>query len=199
MDCTFAIQGDDYILLANDKSVMRSIMKLQDSDVKTIKLTNHQILACVGEHYDRKNFSKLIKCNLDLYNYQNGNRLNTEEVASYVRNQLAESIRRNPYQTNVLLAGYDNDGPKLYWLDYLGSMVRVAKAAHGYGAYFLYGLMDNYYKKGFNYNDGVDVIKKCIAELKTRFLVNMCDFDVFKITKDGIEDVSEQFNEKKKN
>ena len=145
MDCTFAIQGDDYILLANDKSVMRSIMKLQDSDVKTIKLTNHQILACVGEHYDRKNFSKLIKCNLDLYNYQNGNRLNTEEVASYVRNQLAESIRRNPYQTNVLLAGYDNDGPKLYWLDYLGSMVRVAKAAHGYGAYFLYGLMDNTY------------------------------------------------------
>ena len=53
MDCTFAIQGDDYILLANDKSVMRSIMKLQDSDVKTIKLTDHQILACVGEHYDR--------------------------------------------------------------------------------------------------------------------------------------------------
>ena len=172
-------------------------MKLQDSDVKTIKLTDHQILSCVGEHYDRKNFSKLIKCNLDLYNYQNGHRLNTEEVASYVRNQLAESIRRNPYQTNVLLAGYDNDGPKLYWLDYLGSMVRVAKAAHGYGAYFLYGLMDNYYKKGFNYNDGVDVIKKCIAELKTRFLVNMCEFDVFKITKEGIEDVSEQFKENK--
>jgi 20S proteasome subunit beta 4 len=196
MDCTFAIQGDDYILLANDKSVMRSIMKLQDSDVKTIKLTDHQLLSCVGEHYDRKNFSKLIKCNLELYNYQNGNRLNTEEVASYVRSQLAESIRRNPYQANVLIAGYDNDGPKLYWLDYLGSIVRVAKAAHGYGAYFLYGLMDNYYKKGFNYNDGVDVIKKCIKELKTRFLVNMCEFDVFKITKDGIEDVSEQFKEK---
>ena len=196
MDCTFAIQGDDFILLANDKSVMRSIMKLQDSDVKTIKLTDHQLLSCVGEHYDRKNFSKLIKCNLELYNYQNGNRLNTEEVASYVRSQLAESIRRNPYQANVLIAGYDNDGPKLYWLDYLGSIVRVAKAAHGYGAYFLYGLMDNYYKKGFNYNDGVDVIKKCIKELKTRFLVNMCEFDVFKITKDGIEDVSEQFKEK---
>jgi 20S proteasome subunit beta 4 len=196
MDCTFAIQGDDFILLANDKSVMRSIMKLQDSDVKTIKLTAHQLLSCVGEHYDRKNFSKLIKCNLELYNYQNGNRLNTEEVASYVRSQLAESIRRNPYQANVLIAGYDNDGPKLYWLDYLGSIVRVAKAAHGYGAYFLYGLMDNYYKKGFNYNDGVDVIKKCIKELKTRFLVNMCEFDVFKITKDGIEDVSEQFKEK---
>ena len=196
MDCTFAIPGDDFILLANDKSVMRSIMKLQDCDVKTIKLTDHQLLLCLGEQFDRKNFSKLIKCNLELYNYQNGNRLNTEEVASYVRSQLAESIRRNPYQANVLIAGYDNDGPKLYWLDYLGSIVRVAKAAHGYGAYFLYGLMDNYYKKGFNYNDGVDVIKKCIKELKTRFLVNTCEFDVFKITKDGIEDVSEQFKEK---
>ena len=144
----------------------------------------------------------LIKCKifqhkfLKLQKFENEDSIN---VASYVRSQLAESIRRNPYQANVLIAGYDNDGPKLYWLDYLGSIVRVAKAAHGYGAYFLYGLMDNYYKKGFNYNDGVDVIKKCIKELKTRFLVNMCEFDVFKITKDGIEDVSEQFNEKKKN
>ncbi len=143
--------------------------------------------------------SMLIKCKifqhkfLKLQKFENEDSIN---VASYVRSQLAESIRRNPYQANVLIAGYDNDGPKLYWLDYLGSIVRVAKAAHGYGAYFLYGLMDNYYKKGFNYNDGVDVIKKCIKELKTRFLVNMCEFDVFKITKDGIEDVSEQFKEK---
>ncbi len=144
--------------------------------------------------------SMLIKCKifqhkfLKLQKFENEDSIN---VASYVRSQLAESIRRNPYQANVLIAGYDNDGPKLYWLDYLGSIVRVAKAAHGYGAYFLYGLMDNYYKKGFNYNDGVDVIKKCIKELKTRFLVNMCEFDVFKITKEGIEDVSEQFKEKK--
>ena len=70
------------------------------------------------------------------------------------------------------------------------------KAAQGYGAYFLYGLMDNYYKKDFTFNDACDCVRKCIYELKTRFLVNIVDYDVFKITKDGIQDISDMFNKK---
>ena len=38
-------------------------------------------------------------------------------------------------------------------------------------------------------------IKSCINELKTRFLVNMQKFNVYKITKGGIENVSVNFNE----
>ena len=33
---------------------------------------------------------------------------------------------------NCLLAGFEGDAPRLYWLDYLGSVVEVRKAAHGY-------------------------------------------------------------------
>ena len=131
---------------------------------------------------------------MELYFFQNGQRLTTEEAAAYIRNQFAEGIRSSPYQCNCLLAGFDEDGPKLYWLDYLGSYAKLLKAAHGYGAYFLYGLMDNFYKKNMSLVDGEDIIKKCINELKTRFSINMVDFDVFKITKNGIEDISNKFN-----
>ena len=195
MDCVFAVQGKDYILLAGDRaSVSNSIIKLQDTDHKLFKLNDNQVIACVGESYDKKDFPKYIKANLDLYFFQNGQRLTTEEAAAYIRNQFAEGIRSSPYQCNCLLAGFDEDGPKLYWLDYLGSYAKLLKAAHGYGAYFLYGLMDNFYKKNMSLDDGEDIIKKCINELKTRFSINMVDFDVFKITKNGIEDISNNFN-----
>lgn len=47
------------------------------------------------------------------------------------------------------MAGYDdNDGPELFFLDYLASMVKVPFAAHGYGSYFSLGVMDRYYKDG---------------------------------------------------
>ena len=195
MDCIFAVQGKDYILLAGDRaSVSNSIIKLQDTDHKLFKLNDNQVIACVGESYDKKDFPKYIKANLDLYFFRNGQRLTTEEAAAYIRNQFAEGIRSSPYQCNCLLAGFDEDGPKLYWLDYLGSYAKLLKAAHGYGAYFLYGLMDNFYKKNMSLDDGEDIIKKCINELKTRFSINMVDFDVFKITKNGIEDISNNFN-----
>ena len=195
MDCVFGIQGNDYILLAGDRaSVSNSIIKLQDTDHKIMKLTDNQMIACVGEAYDKKNFSKYIKANMENYYFQNGQRLTTDETASYIRKELAEGIRSSPHQCNCLVAGFDTDGPKLYWLDYLGSYAKLLKAAHGYGAYFLYGLMDNYYKKDLSLNDGEMIIKKCINELKTRFSINMVDFDVFKITKEGIEDISDKFN-----
>ena len=195
MDCVFGIQGNDYILLAGDRaSVSNSIIKLQDTDHKIMKLTDNQMIACVGEAYDKKNFSKYIKANMENYYFQNGQRLTTDETAAYIRKELAEGIRSSPHQCNCLVAGFDTDGPKLYWLDYLGSYAKLLKAAHGYGAYFLYGLMDNYYKKDLSLKDGEMIITKCINELKTRFSINMVDFDVFKITKDGIEDISNKFN-----
>ena len=195
MDCVFGIQGNDYILLAGDRaSVSNSIIKLQDTDHKILKLTDNQMIACVGEAYDKKNFSKYIKANMENYYFQNGQRLTTDETAAYIRKELAEGIRSTPHQCNCLVAGFDVDGPKLYWLDYLGSYAKLLKAAHGYGAYFLYGLMDNFYKKDLSLKDGEMIITKCINELKTRFSINMVDFDVFKITKEGIEDISNKFN-----
>ena len=195
MDCVFGIQGNDYILIAGDKaSISNSIIKFQDSDRKIWKLSNNRVIACVGESYDKKDFVKFIRANMELYYFQNGQKLTTEETAAYVRKEFAEGIRSSPHQCNCLIAGFDADGPKLYWLDYLGSYAKLLKAAHGYGAYFLYGLMDNFYKKDLSVAEGEDIIKKCIKELKTRFSINMVDFDVFKITKDGIEDISNKFN-----
>jgi 20S proteasome subunit beta 4 len=54
--------------------------------------------------------------------------------------------------------------------------------------------MDNYYKKDLTLEEGEVIISKCINELKTRFSINMVDFDVFKLTKNGIEDISKKFN-----
>jgi 20S proteasome subunit beta 4 len=145
MDCIFAIQGNDYILFASDRAIARSIIKIQDSDDKLLQISETQILGAAGEAADRKNFSKLIYGELEYYHYKYNNRLDTDEVANFTRCIVAENLRKSPYQANCVIAGYDKDGPKLYWLDYLGSLQKVTKAAHGYGGHFLYGIMDNYY------------------------------------------------------
>lgn len=154
MDCAFAIQGNDYVLIASDRSVARSIIKIQDSEDKLTLLTDSQILATCGEVADRKSFSKLIKGELEYYYYRYNNRLNTDEIANFTRCIIAENLRKSPYQANSLIAGYDvNEGPKLFWMDYLGSMQKVVKASHGYGGHFLYGLMDNFYKKVLKFSN----------------------------------------------
>ena len=50
------------------------------------------------------------------------------------------SALQNPYQTNLLVAGYDEDaGAELYWLDYLATMHKMNIAGTGYGELLCHG------------------------------------------------------------
>ena len=54
----------------------------------------------------------------------------------YVDACLLAGASQKPYQTNLLLAGYDQgQGPSLYWMDYLATMHKMNIAGTGYGAF----------------------------------------------------------------
>jgi 20S proteasome subunit beta 4 len=59
---------------------------------------------------------------------------------------------QHPRYVNMLIAGVDDDGPSLYFMDYLSSLIKVPYAVHGYGGMFTLSIMDRYYTKGeFNF------------------------------------------------
>lgn len=195
MDCVFGITGKDFVILAADKAVAQSIIKMQDDDDKIVKLNDTQLLSSVAEVSARKEFVRLVKANIDYYYYRYNTKLETSETANYTRSVVADSLRsRSPYQVGSIIAGFDNGEPSLYLIEQLGAIEKVTKAALGYASYFLYGLMDDCYKKDFSREDGKECIKKCIKELKTRFLINTVKYDVLIISSNGIENISEEFN-----
>lgn len=69
---------------------------------------------------------------------RNDTELSPSAVSSFVRGELARSLRsRSPYMVNLLLGGLDpvTEQPSLYWIDYLASLAPVPYAAHGYAQY----------------------------------------------------------------
>ena len=71
---------------------------------------------------------------------RNDTDLGPSAVASFVRGELARSLRsRSPYNVNLLLGGVDpiTKQPHLYWLDYLASLAPLPYAAHGYAQYVI--------------------------------------------------------------
>ncbi len=81
------------------------------------------MLALGGEHSDVLVFGDYIQKNLAFHQYKNGHKMSIDDTAQFIRSELAEALRKGPYSVNVLLAGFEGDVPKLYWLDYLGSVV----------------------------------------------------------------------------
>lgn len=141
----------------------------------------------VARQADCVSFVEYIQKNIALYSFRTGLKLSTSAAASYVRMQLAEALRKNPYQVNLLIAGWDDaSGPSLHFMDYLASSDKLNFAAHGYAGYFLLSTMDRYWKPGMSEAEGLALVQKCIAELGTRFLLNQPRFTVKIVTKDGI-------------
>lgn len=90
---------------------------------------------------------------------------------------------------NCLVGGFEHQTgeAKLYWMDYLGTLQQVTKGAHGYAAYFVNSVLDNAYRQDMTLEDGINAMKKCIVELRTRFIMNQPTFIAKIVTKEGIK------------
>jgi len=148
MDTLFGISGQGWALVAADAGAARSIYVLKEDEDRIMELDKFKLLGAAGEQGDRVAFTELIQKNMHLYEVRYGFPLNTSAAANFIRTNLATALRKNPYQTNLLLAGYDKaDGASLYFIDYLASMHKLEYATHGYAAYFISSIFDKNYRR----------------------------------------------------
>jgi 20S proteasome subunit beta 4 len=184
-DTLIALVGKDFVLVAADASANFSIISIKHDEDKILALDSHKLMAMNGEPGDRNQFGEYIQKNLALQAIRTGLPLTTHAAAHYVRGTLAKALRQNPYQVNILLAGYDDSGPQLYLMDHLSALHPMKAAAHGYGSYFIYATMDSLYREGMDFDQLMDVMNKCIAETKKRLVMNTPKFIVKVVDKDG--------------
>jgi 20S proteasome subunit beta 4 len=71
----------------------------------------------------------------------------------------------------------------------MASASKLHFAAHGHASYFCMSTMDRYWKKDMTLEEGIAVLKKCLHELKTRYIVNMPQFTVKVADKDGVREI----------
>ncbi|KAK6203588.1 nucleophile aminohydrolase [Scheffersomyces amazonensis] len=193
MDIILGIKVEDGTIIATSKAATRGISVLKDSDDKTRALNARNLIAYTGESGDTVQFAEFIQANIQLYSMrENDIELSPKATASFVRNQLATSLRsRKPYQVNVLIAGYDTktDTASLNWIDYLGTQVELPYGAHGYAAFYANSLLDKHYRKNMKIEEGLGLLKLCLKELETRMPIDFKGVYVKVVDKDGIRSI----------
>merc|ERR1719281_1946734 len=135
-----------------DTSIARSIQSLKHTQDKIHALSDNQGMLLEGDTADCKTFGEFIKRNIILQKLKQNRPLSTTAVANFTRNELATALRKAPKQCNALIGGVDyiagRTVPKLYSLDYLGSLVQIPFCASGYAQYFVLSLMDRQWEEG---------------------------------------------------
>jgi len=196
MEVLLGITGKDFVLIGASKAAMRGISILKEGDDKTRNLNDHTLMAFSGEAGDTIQFAEFVQANTQLYTMRHSYDLPPSSVASFVRSELASSLRsRHPYNINMLIAGYDTkkSTSHLYWLDYLASCVELPYAAQGYAQYYCLSILDAHFKKDMEIDEVVSLMKDCYEELRRRMPIDFKGLLVKIVNKDGIKEV-EGFN-----
>jgi len=189
MECVFGLVGDGFAVIAADTSAVNSILLHKSNEDKILILDSHKLMGASGEAGDRVQFTEYVQKNVALYQFRNGIPLTTAAAANFTRGELATALRKNPYSVNVLLAGYDKEtGPSLYFIDYIATLHKVDKAAFGYGAYFSLAMMDRHYHSGMSLEEAIDLVDKCILEIRSRLVVAPPNFNIKIVNKDGAKE-----------
>lgn len=191
MDSQFAFVGSDFVCVIADTTAVQQIIVQKSNEDKIIELDKSKLFALSGPKGDCANFGEFVKCNLNLYRLKNGRELTTRAAANWTRNELAKALRSGPYQVNGLFAGFDEqNGPELFFLDYLATMHKVNSSGHGYGGMFSLSLFDKHWVPNMSKQQSLQLVRKCVAEIQERLVVAPEKFLVKFVGKDGIEQLT---------
>jgi len=189
-DALIAFVGADYVMLCADMNAGRSIMVYQNQEDKILELDSHKLLALGGDPADTVQEPEYFQKNMNLYALKYGVKLTTHAAANYMRGHKSDNLRKGMTIVDMLLGGYDEgEGPSLYFIDYLASMQKLDKGAHGYAGFFVNSLLDAHWKPGLTEQEGLVLMDRCIQEIQTRFMISMPNFLIKVVDKNGTRTV----------
>ncbi|CAL5218371.1 g39 [Coccomyxa viridis] len=192
MEYLMGIKGRDFVIVAGDTSATQQIIAIKHDEDKLVPIDSHKLMCLSGEPGDRVHFSEFILANTRLYALRNDKTLSTRAVANFTRNELATALRKGPYSTNLLIAGWDEKtGPSLYWMDYLATMHSMNIAGTGYGSYFVLSMLDRLWHPDLTQDEAVELMEKGIEEVRRRLVVAPPSFVIKVVDKDGIRTVKQ--------
>ena len=178
-----AIKCKDGVVLGNDRRATWGYTVTNKSTKKVFKITENIGLTCYGLIGDFQILVKILRAQANLYLLDAGERISTKSMGKMVSNYLY-SRKMMPLYTNLVIAGMDKDGPKLFTLDALGSLMPDDYGTAGTGMLMSIGILEAEYKPNMTIAAGEKLVEKAIRSSISRDAMTGNGIDILTITKD---------------
>ncbi|TET04219.1 MAG: archaeal proteasome endopeptidase complex subunit beta [Promethearchaeota archaeon] len=181
------IKCKDGVVLGNDRRATWGYTVTNKTTQKLFKITDNVGLAAYGLIGDFQFVSRVLKAQAVLYELDANDKISTKSVAKMLSNMLY-ARKMAPLYTSLIIGGVDKEGPQIYTLDGLGSVIPEEFGATGTGMLLSMGILEADYKPDMSIEDGVKLVEKAIRNSIKRDAMSGNGIDLLIITKDGSEE-----------
>ena len=145
-------------------------------------------LAISGLVSDAMSLVDLMRSELKLYKFENGHPASTKVAATLLGVILHSGYRRyQPYWTQLIVAGQDNNGGVVFTVDPSGAVSKDDYVVIGSGSLFALSKLEDGWKEGLNKEEAKVLAKRAIKLAASRDLYSGDGLLIKIITKDGVE------------
>jgi proteasome beta subunit len=182
----------DGVILASEKRATYGSFIVSKGVKKVFKITDQIGAACAGLVGDMQILTREVEAQANLYDMDVGRKISVRSAAKLMANILFNR-RYAPLITQTIVGGLDEDGPSLYVLDVLGSLIPDKYAVVGSGTEIAVGVLEEAYKEGMKLKEAKELVLKAIKSAISRDAMSGDGIDFLIITKEGMSEESTKF------
>ena len=189
---TVGVVFSDGVILAAEKRVTYGYFIMSKGGKKVFKITDRIGVACAGLVGDMQILAKEMEAQANLYGMDTGRKISVRSASKLMATVLFNR-RYAPLITQTIVGGLDEDGPSLFVLDVLGSLIPDKYAVVGTGTELAIGVIEEGYKESMSAQEAKELVTRSIKSAVGRDSMSGDGIDFLIITKDGIAEDSIKF------
>ncbi|MEM4481985.1 MAG: proteasome subunit beta [Desulfurococcaceae archaeon] len=172
------------VVLASDKRVTYDGFVLSKQAKKVYPVTSRCGVAFAGLMGDIGYLVKVLKFEAKQYELQHNREIRTKSLAKLL-SVVLYSYKLFPMFTEVVVGGYDDEGPSLYVLDPAGSLIEERYVAVGSGSQLALGYIEPKYREDIAPEEAEKVAIEAIKTVIERDVLTGDGVDLLVFTREG--------------
>jgi proteasome beta subunit len=189
---TVGIVCQDGVILASEKRVSYGFFIASKGGKKVFRITDTIGAACAGLVSDMQVLVRDVEANANLFDMDVGRKISVRAAAKLMSNILFNR-RMMPLITQTIVGGIDDEGPSLWVLDVLGSVLPDDYAVVGTGTEIAIAVIEESYRKDLKVAEAKDLVTRAIKSAISRDTMSGDGIDMLIITKQGMTEESVKF------
>lgn len=181
------VKVNDGVVVAAEKRVSYGGYIVSRSGKKVFRIADRMVIAAAGLFADMQSLSRIISAEIMYRELVTSSKMRVRAAAKLL-SAILYSYKLMPFLSEIIFAGYDEDGYHLYVLDPLGSVIEDDYAAIGTGASIAIGIIESEYRKDLPIDKAADLVVKSIKAAISRDVVSGDGIDIAIVTKNGVDE-----------
>ncbi len=157
----------DYVVLAADRRATAGYYVAHKRTRKIVKITDYMAMTTSGLVADAQALADMLREELRYYELTTGRRPTVHAAANILAAIIYSSARFYPYIVQLLLGGYDT-APRLYMIDWFGTVTSERYTATGSGSPIALGVIEEGYREDLSLDEAMELAARAVRAAMER-------------------------------